>query len=478
MAGMRPQARGGALTGVHIALIVFVVLWLISTVGFVVLYTGQSRLQQEVQDARNQLDRFASAAERARFQSYAQRPGQTVLGWLDQQRSELAVLATGSASDDAATARQKVKQLYSAIFTAGDVPNPDLFRADRPLSLLDAVRSLHEWFASEKRLRLQAEAEKQKLQQENQQLVAARKQVEQKFQQTIAKLTEQFQQIRDQLNQYRQQRDKEVQQLQQRLARMREQFDRSANNLRAEIQQRERDLAKLRSRLTDALRTLRQLRGQPDELAAAREPDGKIIRALPGDQYVYINLGAKDRLTLGLTFAVYNASEGIPPTGEGKATIEVVTIYDDVSACRIVSRRPGQPILEGDLIANAVYSRDRTYRFLVAGEFDLNYDGLPEADAAERIKAMIKDWGGEIVDKVDATTDFVVLGRGPVVPPVKPAPSASPLVQQRYREKVQARKAYDAIVSEAKALMIPILNQTQFLHFVGYNLEKMALAKQ
>ncbi|HEX9895249.1 MAG TPA: hypothetical protein VGA78_15075, partial [Gemmatimonadales bacterium] len=45
MPGARAQQRsGGGLTTVHIWMIVFVVLWLISTVAFIVLFTKQEDL--------------------------------------------------------------------------------------------------------------------------------------------------------------------------------------------------------------------------------------------------------------------------------------------------------------------------------------------------------------------------------------------------------------------------------------------------
>ncbi len=206
--------------------------------------------------------------------------------------------------------------------------------------------------------------------------------------------------------------------------------------------------------------------------AAAKEVDGKIIRALPGDQFVYVDLGAKDRVTLGMTFAVYNAGEGIPTSGKGKAIVEISSVYDDVSAAKIVERSRNQPVLEGDLIANAVYSRTRKHTFVVAGRFDVDNTGVATAAGADRIKAMINEWGGEVVTKIDTGTDFAVLGLGPAQPVAPPA-SASPIDKQRHEEALKAYNGFEALESEAKSLMVPILSQTQFLYFVGHNLEVM-----
>ena len=162
----------------------------------------------------------------------------------------------------------------------------------------------------------------------------------------------------------------------------------------------------------------------------------------------------------------------IPASGEGKATIEVTTIYDDVAAGKIVSRQGDVPVLEGDLVANAVYDKTRKHRFVVVGRFDFNGNGMATAEGADRVKAMIQEWGGEVVDSIDTTTDFVVLGQGPTQP-VPPGATASPIDKQRYQERVAQYEAFQNVVNEAKSLMVPILSQTQFLHYVGYNLNAL-----
>src|SRR5512140_3010541 len=89
---------------------------------------------------------------------------------------------------------------------------------------------------------------------------------------------------------------------------------------------------------------------------------------------------------------------------------------------------------------------------------------------------MVQEWGGEIVDTVDTGTDFVVLGQGPVEPIAPPA-TATPIDVQRYQEALKAYQEFQGNVKEAKELMVPILSQTQFLHFVGYNLDAIRAGK-
>ena len=164
----------------------------------------------------------------------------------------------------------------------------------------------------------------------------------------------------------------------------------------------------------------------PERLATARQPDGKILTAVPGDQVVYIDLGQKDTLTLGLQFTVYSAKTGIPPDGHGKARVEVVSISPESAECRIMYVRPGQVILEGDLVANPVYDPNRPLTFVVNGEFDLDRDGIVDRNGAATLESLIRDWGGRVSSEVTPLTDFVVLGTPPRRPRVSGDSGAAP----------------------------------------------------
>ena len=210
--------------------------------------------------------------------------------------------------------------------------------------------------------------------------------------------------------------------------------------------------------------------------AAAKEVDGKIIRALPGDPYVYVNLGAKDRVTLGMTFSVYSAGEGIPTTGEGKATIEITSVYDDVAAGKIISRSRNQPVLEGDLVANAIYSKTRKHKFLVVGRFDLDNTGI--ATAAETPTAS-RPWSrsGAARSSIRSTRHRLRRARPRPGPADRPAGDRLADRQAALPGSHEGLRGFPERVTEAKSLMVPMLNQTQFLHFVGYNLDAMRSGK-
>jgi hypothetical protein len=474
MAGIRPQ-RGGAFTGVHIALVVFVVLWLVCTIGLVILYTGQTKVDQDREAAVKALDKVASSGELGQYGSLA-RPGQTILGRMAEDRRGMAKAIAGSEGDEWFSLKRQIDEKYTAINTAGRIENAKDFDAAAPMPLLKAVDLLASGLAQEGERRAQADAALKQAQAQITDLTQARDKAGQQFDQTVAGIASQLKDTQTQLADYQKSNEQVLETLKGNASKADEQLRKEADRHRAELEEQDKNLGKMRNRLNDALATLKQLRGQPDIYAGAKEIDGKIIRSLPGDPYVYVNLGAKDRITLGMTFSVYNASEAIPTSGEGKATIEITSIYDDVSAGKIISRKGSQPVLEGDVIANAIYSKNHKHKFLVLGRFDLDNSGTATAADADKIKAMIAEWGGEAISTVDTTTDFVVVGQGPVQP-VPPPATASPIDKQRYQESVKAFEDFQGVLTEAKSLMVPILNQTQFLHFVGYNLNAMRAGK-
>jgi hypothetical protein len=83
------------------------------------------------------------------------------------------------------------------------------------------------------------------------------------------------------------------------------------------------------------------------------------IARVPGRDVVVINAGMGDGVTQGMTFDVYDKQAGLPaaqPAGNrqgAKALLQVVRIGPGFSQCRVVSRTPNLPLVQGDLIVPA-----------------------------------------------------------------------------------------------------------------------------
>jgi len=177
-----------------------------------------------------------------------------------------------------------------------------------------------------------------------------------------------------------------------------------------------------------------------------RRPEGSIV-SIADQNTVYIDLGEGDHVVPGMTFEVYDKTLPLPKLGdglseenlpEGKASIEVLRVLPDSSACHVNHLKPGAVLVEGDPILNLVYDPNGKYNFFVYGDFDINRDDKPTPAGADIIRRLIVQWGGNLQSKMDETTDFVVMGTPPDVPV--------------YTQK----------------MTIPIMNQNRFLYFTGY----------
>ncbi|MGH7179995.1 MAG: hypothetical protein ACREJC_21640 [Tepidisphaeraceae bacterium] len=235
-----------------------------------------------------------------------------------------------------------------------------------------------------------------------------------------------------------------------------------------ENQRVQADFEKVKTRLNDI---------RPDvNRAELGQADGHIAR-LPGQGVCFIDLGAGDQILPGMTFEVYDRHEGVPALGDpnndqnlpkGKASIEVTRVGPTSSEARIVRLTPGTAITEGDLIANLVYDRNAKYRFMVYGSFDLDRDGRATAQDADVVKRLVTQWGGEVTSNVNVDTDFVVLGKEPVIPTLTREERDDPIARAKYDAAVAESEAYQNIRVKASEYHIPILNQNRFLYMIGY----------
>jgi len=247
------------------------------------------------------------------------------------------------------------------------------------------------------------------------------------------------------------------------------------DNAIAEREQTRNILLKTQAQLKATQQRLQNLQEQlwkikppPDEEVTAYKSDGTVI--LVDNQIVHINLGIDDHIYQGITFAVYDKTVPIPKSGKGKAEIEVFDVKKYISFGRILYSEKRRPIVQGDIVANLVWDSNETNIFAVAGEFDLDNDGRPDYDGAEKIERLIRKWGGKTLDEVTVNTDFLVLGTPPRRPS-EPTPKEieiNPNIMEEYERAMQKRLHYERLNEQADLLWIPVLNQKRFLYFIGY----------
>lgn len=200
--------------------------------------------------------------------------------------------------------------------------------------------------------------------------------------------------------------------------------------------------------------------------------DGTIDRVDSAVNEVVLSIGRNQKAILGMTFAVYSSPTDIredETTGEypeGKAVLEIVRVEDGFSRARVVRASAGNPIIRGDVIANAAYDPKKTYKFMVEGLFDTNGDGRESRYERDELAALIERWGGTVVDEITGDLDFMVLGAKPVLPPA-PAVGAPIAVINEYNRLGREIQRYEELQLAAEATSVPLLNANRLQTLIG-----------
>jgi hypothetical protein len=309
----------------------------------------------------------------------------------------------------------------------------------------------------------------------------------QKLAQTVAATEAQVNSLTQQMQQIRAEKDDATKTMQAMSQQQQGNFTQTADELRKQLEAAQTQINQVNSQNADLgaqMKKQEQIIAQLQERLGEKrvntakvmtqQPDGHIIR-LPGNGLCFIDLGQGDHINPGLSFEVFDKAEGVPPPGDpsndenlpkGKASIEVIRTGPSNSECRITRMSPGAALSEGDLIVNIVYDKNTKYNFLVYGNFDLDQNGVARPQDAEIVKRLITQWGGNVTNELNVDTDFVVLGKEPVVPD-RPKDD-DPIAKAKYDQAVADAEAYSNISVKARDYRIPILNQNRFLYLVGY----------
>jgi len=199
--------------------------------------------------------------------------------------------------------------------------------------------------------------------------------------------------------------------------------------------------------------------------------DGTVNQVSSGNEIV-ISIGRNKKAILGMTFAIYDDATDIridEETGEypqGKAVVEIIRVEETFSRARVISSSQGNPIVRGDVIANAIYDPTKTYKFVVDGLFDTDKDGIASRFERETLEALIERWGGILVDDISGDVDFVVLGEKPVLPP-QPTSGAPVATIQEYVRLQQEIQRYDDLMEKAQLTSMPLLNANRLETLIG-----------
>ena len=450
-------SRSGAGTGVIVALVVFILTTICLLVLTIVFYSQKTESLDKEAQAIKDLDRYARREERSReefktVEGAATGAGQSVVGYLMNQGGDMAGMVLGNRS-----------------------ASPAQIRAELGLGENDVIRNV----LSDMRRQVQTKG--------NEANTANTK---------VADLTKQIETLNAQIAQLQKQNEEVVGGISGTLGSYadtvtaaeqgyRQNLD-TMGETRADLEKEWRDRYGELEKNSDAMRAdnalmterVKQLQTVVDAIRIKpRNPaelvDGRVVDII-GDDQVFLNLGSKDRVVLGMTFEVYddeNAIQVDPRTGQelrGKASIQVTRVGENTSTARVTRSSPGRPIVKNNVIANAVYDPQHKFKFLVHGKFDVTGDGRPTAAGSDFVRSKVVEWGGTVIegDELTGDLDFLVLGAQPPVPP--PLPPNAPVEQfNTYIEMRAARDLYDRLFKQAREAGIPVLNWNRFQVLTG-----------
>ncbi|MFO0837765.1 MAG: hypothetical protein U1D55_04505 [Phycisphaerae bacterium] len=470
MAGRPAAVRGGGLTGLHYGLFTFIGIAVLALIAFVLQLNAVKKAEADAKIANDRMRGWGSPP--AYYADEANATRNPVFAVMNDHLTKLSTMLTGKGEMVQPQIAAELEKLRADIQRL----NPGAIGASEPI--LSALRRLNQALVEARQLKEAQAQELKDVQAENRSLKEGVKAAQDQYRAEVASLNTRIEQLSKEKDDAIASKERQLGDIQTASDALRTEF----NQFRVDSTGRERDMglqsARLQNQNSELQKKIQELKPSSfDASAMLTKADGKVIRAIPGSDVVYVNLGGRQRLKLGMGFEVYSPTREAAKDLRGKASLEVVTLMDDSAECRVTRTTPGQPIIEGDMIVNIAYERNRLPKFVVRGDFDLNYDGEVDFDGAERIAALIKEWGGQVVAELDETTDFVIVGVPPEAPAIAPGEVVSPVLRAQADSRALERSRFQALIQQARSLFIPVITQNAFLYLTGYSGERSIAAR-
>lgn len=457
---VRPVASRGGLTGAHYGMITFAILTVASLGLFIFTFTRVQSAEQEAESARRKQQEYGNPP--AWYAQEARNRRSTVFGVMDQEMQSLAGLVTGDAADVSAAIQAKSETLLK------DVAERKPATVNASDTLLTAIERLDAAHTEQKDRADALDAVLSDTQAELESTLAQLHTAEQQFSTEVANLQKQLEQANQEKFDALAQKDQQLAAMQSETDALNQQLQSIKREGLQQVQEQQFQNQLLQRQLQTLQEEMRQFKQTLDPTSILTKADGRILRAIPGSDVVYINLGSDDGIKPGMPFEVFSQTGDLPEGLSGKASLEVVNVMPATSECRVTRRQAGAPIIEGDIVVNIAYERDRQPRFVIRGDFDLNYDGIPDPDGRDQVRTMIEQYGGKVVNDLDETVDFVVIGVPPVIPEFERGRPMTPTVRALVNQKMIELSGYKNLIEKAESMYIPVISQSPFLYLMGY----------
>ncbi len=450
---------GGAMAG---AVVVLGIGFVVSSILAIVLYTQVNAEAERANQAEAQRSRLMSSQD-SRTQEVADRlqtatANATLVGKLFEEVQLYRQLIGGTAMQEAEDLEQKRLAVAASLAEVG-AP------VDAPL--MDTVTSAYARLAEQAQTVANLEAQLRSQNERVARLEEAHAEIQKKYAEAEAMLTERFTSVSGGFERQIQRFDEQRNELENQLRDLQSQMEAETTDLTDQVLAARQQVRSLQERLDDLTE---RVGGNMSGTDPSLLPDGRLVSDPDAEGLVAINLGRRDRLTLGTTFQVFDNRTGVIRNSqgdlEGKAKIEVVNVFDDSALARVVERKTNAVLTRDDMIANVVYDPNMTLEFHVYGDFVREGTTRPSVDGRRWIESLVGKWGGRLTNEFTTNTDFVVLGVPPVV---RPQPEEINIEEwDRWNRERQRAEEFQQVLSRAREMKIPILNQNQFLTMVGY----------
>lgn len=237
-----------------------------------------------------------------------------------------------------------------------------------------------------------------------------------------------------------------------------------------ELLRTQADLNETTAQLKEALNKIAEITPAPDNEILAFEPDGRVFTADLLAGLIYLDIGLKDHVYVGLTFKVFEKDAPMPEDGKGKAEIEVFRVTENSSVARLIASSPKNPVVADDIVVNMIWDSETSNSFMIVGDFDFDGDGKIDRDGREKIEQLITQWGGTINDKLTINTNFLVVGTEPTLmrKPTVAQMDMNPTLEQKYEKALIQFNAYNHVIERANTLSVPVFDVARFLRLIGY----------
>ncbi len=456
---VRPVA-GRGVSGSTVAMIALSFVAALAVGLYIFGLTQLKELQDGKEQAERRLTSFGEPPEYYRTEAGNRKT--SVSEVISRDLKELGKLTVGAPEAVAASIAEASQTALSKVAT----DHPDTVGPTD--TLLGAITRLATLYGEQKTKADEAVSRLTDANGEVEALTAQLKSVREEFETQVQTLSTQVRQLEEEKLAQLGEKDKQLTELQATL----DAREQQVQQLRREGSQTERtkdiEIVRQGNQIKNLQSLIKDLKPDTfDPESILRKADGKVLRAVPGSDVCYIDIGRRDLAKVGMGFAIFSQTRETPRNLTGKARIEIVTLMEDTAECRIIETTPNQPILEGDIVVNIAFERGRKSKFVVAGSFDLNYDGIIDDDGPDKVAALIRQWGGQIVEELDETADYVLVGVAPVSPATRTGQVPSRIVQAQAEKQALATTQFRQLIDKAQGMYIPVITQTQFLYLMG-----------